>query len=238
MVGDDTADERGEGGRKSSVRFYTMRTLLYGLDPDDDELCSFVADTLNDPHIFQTYSDEGREPLTVADVRDLFAGDDAYAFVACERGSGEKIGVVEVSRIDRRRGGALVGNMVLPEHQGKQYGMEIPIPVLDWLFETVRCHRVWSIAGENADPDGMVEFDAFRREGILQEADYINGEYVDRHIVACLEDEWTAAKRDHAELLERFKPSDAVYPRIPDETSDAEAEASDGEESPSVTPSE
>ena len=228
MVGGDGEEVGDAPERQSSVRFRTMRTLLYGLDPADEELCAFVADMLNDPQVFQTYSDEGREPLTRADVREMFEGDDAYAFVACERGSGEKIGVVEVSRIDRRTGNALVGNIVKPEYQGRKYGMEIPLPVVDWLFETVRCHRVWSIAGANADPDGMAETDAFQREGVLRDADYIDGEYVDRHIIASLEDEWAAAKEKHAEMIQQYKPSDAVYPQLPAEaTAETEAGAND-----------
>jgi hypothetical protein len=134
------------------------------------------------------------------------------------------IGVVEVSRLDRRAGNALVGNIVNPENQGQKYGMEIPLPVVDWLFETVRCHRVWSIAGANADPDGMAEFDAFEREGILREADYIDGEYVDRHIIASLEEEWRAAKAKHVDMIAQFKPTDAVYPRLPDEATETDAE--------------
>jgi RimJ/RimL family protein N-acetyltransferase len=224
MVGGDRQDVGDGSVRQSSVRFRTMRTLLHGLDPADEEMCQFVSDMLNDPHVFQTYSDEGREPLTRADVRGMFEGDDAYAFVACERGSGEMIGVVEVSRLDRRTGNALVGNIVKPEYQGQKYGMEIPLPVVDWLFETVRCHRVWSIAGANADPDGMAEFDAFEREGILREADYIDGEYVDRHIIASLEEEWRAAKAKHVDMIAQFKPTDAVYPRLPDEATGTDAE--------------
>lgn len=223
MVRDGTEGD-GEGKEESSVRFRTMRTMVHGLDPEDDGMTAFVADALNDPRVFHTYSDEGREPMTRADVREMFAGDDAYAFVARERGGDEYIGVVEVSRIDQRTGSALVGNFLIPEYRGQKYGMEIPLPIVDWLFETMRCHRVWSIAGENADPDGLVGTWGFEREGILREADYIDGEYVDRHIIGCLEDDWEAAKRERADLINRFKPTDAVYPRLPDEATETDAE--------------
>jgi RimJ/RimL family protein N-acetyltransferase len=205
--------------RTSSVRFSTTRTDVHALDPEDDRAVHFVADALNDPHVFKTYSDEGREPLTAADVRATFDGRDTYAFVARATGSDEYVGVVEASRIDRRRGSALFGTFVARKYQNSGYGVEITAPVVDWLFETLRMHRVWTIVGENADTNSIIDVDGFEREGVMRDADYIDGEYVDRHVIGCLEDGWQQAKDDIGDYLATFLPDDALYPRLPSQDS-------------------
>lgn len=211
----------GTTGPRSSLRFRTNRTTIHSVDNSDERSVKFVADTLNDPLVHETYSDEGREPLTVADVRERYDGRSQYMFVAQAVGSDEFVGAIEVDKIDRRAGSAVFGLLVVPEYQDRGYGAEILAPVIDWLFETMRMHRVWTLVGGNADTSSITQIPGFEKEGVMREADYINGEYVDRHVIACLEDGWTETKALLTDYLARFKPEDAVYPRLP---SDGEAE--------------
>lgn len=212
---------------RSSLRFRTTRTTIHSLDTADDHAVEFTADVLNDPRVHETYSDEGREPLTMSDVREKYSGRDQQVFLARATGSDEFVGAVEIGRIDRRVGSALFGLLIVPKYQDRGYGAEILAPVIDWLFETVRMHRVWTLVGENADTSSITQVPGFEREGVMEDADYINGEYVDRHVIACLEDRWAETKRELADYLRNFTPDDAVYPRLPDTGEGDDAPASD-----------
>jgi RimJ/RimL family protein N-acetyltransferase len=202
----------------SSLRFRTTRTTIHSVDASDERAIRFVTDTLNDPRVHETYSDEGREPLTLAEVRDEYSGRDQHMFVAKATGSDEFVGAVEVDRMDRRVGSAVFGLLVVPKYQDRGYGAEILAPVVDWLFETMRMHRVWTLVGANADTSSIVQIPGFEKEGVMRDADYINGEYVDRHVIACLETGWAETKEKLAAYLGHFKPDEAVYPRLPDES--------------------
>ena len=216
----------GTPDRRSPLRFRTTRTTIHALDSADGEAVAFVRDLLNDPRVYKSYSDEGREPLTVGEIEDKYESDDSWFFVAQATGSDEFVGAVEIDHVDRRVGSAVFGLLVEPKYQDRGYGAEILAPVIDWLFETMRMHRVWTLIGENADTDSITQIHGFEKEGVMRDADYIEGEYVDRHVVACLEDDWAETKRRLADYLSHFKPEDAEYPRLPAESGD---EVADGD---------
>lgn len=211
--------ERNPGPR-SPLRFRTTRTTIHALDSADEEAVAFVRDLLNDPRVYKSYSDEGREPLTVGDIEDDYESDDKWVFVAQATGSDEFVGAVEIDQVERRVGSAVFGLLVKPKYQGRGYGAEILAPIVDWLFETMRMHRVWTLIGENADTESITQIHGFEKEGVMRDADYIDGGYIDRHIVACLEDDWAETKRKLADYLSHFKPEDAEYPRLPTESDD------------------
>lgn len=213
----------------SPLRFRTTRTTIHALDSVDERAVQFVADILNDPRTHKTYSDEGREPLTTGDVQERYDGPGQYMFVARATGSDEFVGAIEVDKIDRRVGSAVFGLLVHPKYQNRGYGAETLAPVVDWLFETVRMHRVWTLVGENADTSSITQIHGFEKEGVMRDADYIDGEYVDRHVIACLEDDWAETKELLADYLRHFKPDDAEYPRLPAEATEDSPERAEPE---------
>jgi len=206
---------------RSPLRFRTTRTTIHALDGADQQAVEFVTDLLNDPRVYKSYSDEGREPVTVDDIEERYDGESQWLFVAKATGSDEFVGAVEIDDLDRRVGSAVFGLLVDLKYQNRGYGAEILAPVIDWLFETMRMHRVWTLIGGNADTESITQIHGFEKEGVMRDADYIEGEYVDRHIVACLEEEWAETKRRLADYLRHFKPDDAEYPRLPVETGDS-----------------
>ena len=90
---------------------------------------------------------------------------------------------------------AEVGMTLAPEFQGKGYATEALRALLDYLFMTLKKHRVFgSVDPRNVSSIRLLERVGMRKEGHMVKSLWFRGEWVDDVIYAMLEEEWTAKR--------------------------------------------
>lgn len=82
-----------------------------------------------------------------------------------------------------------------PASRGRGVGTEAVRMLLAQLFEVLGVHRV-TIDPESGNARAIRAYEkaGFRLEGLLRDADFIRGGYVDTHFMAILADDWPPAK--------------------------------------------
>ncbi|PNS13747.1 hypothetical protein CAC42_3240 [Sphaceloma murrayae] len=84
-----------------------------------------------------------------------------------------------------------IGIDILPEHQGKGYGGEAIRWVLDWAFRRTNMHKVKIQAfGWNEGAVRLYERIGFKREGIMRDELWHDGQYWDSIVLGMLDREW------------------------------------------------
>jgi [ribosomal protein S5]-alanine N-acetyltransferase len=77
---------------------------------------------------------------------------------------------------------------------GKGYGREVARAMLRYAFQTLNLHRVFLRV--NADNErGVRAYEAagYRREGVMRQAVFVDGAYVDQVVMSVLRPEWAVA---------------------------------------------
>jgi RimJ/RimL family protein N-acetyltransferase len=86
--------------------------------------------------------------------------------------------------------GLLIGDKSI---WNKGYGTEVTRLMLRHGFETLNLHRiVLRVFSTNPAARRVYEKAGYRLEGTMREADYRDGKYVDLHLMAVLQPEWTS----------------------------------------------
>jgi RimJ/RimL family protein N-acetyltransferase len=81
-----------------------------------------------------------------------------------------------------------------PELWGTGYGREMAGAMLRYAFGTLNLHRVsLRVNADNAGGIRAYEAAGFRREGVLRQAIWVDGVYVDQLVMAVLREEWRDA---------------------------------------------
>jgi len=89
-----------------------------------------------------------------------------------------------------------IGYTIARSHQRKGYGKECIVSILDFLFGTLRKHRVIaSLDPKNEASVKLMDKLGFRREGLFRKSILAGGNWVDNLIYAMLDDEWTSRNR-------------------------------------------
>jgi RimJ/RimL family protein N-acetyltransferase len=84
-----------------------------------------------------------------------------------------------------------VGITLAPEHQGKGYAAEALACVLDYLFFTLKMHRVTAVTdAANAPAASLLERVGMRREGHFLQNVWFKGAWGDEFLYAVLRGEW------------------------------------------------
>ncbi len=92
--------------------------------------------------------------------------------------------------IDEQFGTAEVGYFFAPDAWGNGYATAAVERVVDYAFEELRLHRVHArVFAFNEGSARVLEKVGFEREGVLREAAYMHGEYVDELRYGLLEPE-------------------------------------------------
>jgi len=95
---------------------------------------------------------------------------------------------------------AEVGCTLDKAFQGKGYATEALGAMVDYLFLTLKKHRITaSIDPRNTDSIRMVERLGFKKEAHFRESLFIRGEWVDDAVYAILEKEWVNTKKNKRE---------------------------------------
>jgi aminoglycoside 6'-N-acetyltransferase len=133
----------------------------------------------------------------VASLRDLAPGTPGtwFQFAVQAAGSDALIGDVALrtGRSDPRQ--AELGFTFAAAHQGRGFATEAVRAVVQYAFETLAMHRVFSRTdARNRRAQRLLERLAFRREGELREAAWFKGEWATDLLYAQLGSEWRAAR--------------------------------------------
>ena len=130
-------------------------------------------------------------PVTEKDLKNYFNAQklpESAMFAICIKRNNKYIGNIRLSSIDfvnkRCSFGRLIGDK---NSQGKGYGSEALILVLRYAFETLGMNRVYSaIAKENnASFKSNIKV-GMKKEGLLKEALFKNGKFIDEIIFSIL----------------------------------------------------
>ncbi len=86
-----------------------------------------------------------------------------------------------------------VGYTIAGPHQRKGFGKECVVAILDFLFGTLKKHRVIASLDPMNEPSvRLLEKLGFRREGVFRKSILVDGKWEDDLVYAILADEWTS----------------------------------------------
>lgn len=116
------------------------------------------------------------------------AGGEAY--VISDRQDGKYIGQAELMMIDPVARKAEMAIVLMKERQGMGYALESVKLLAKYSFEEMNLNRVWlKCAEKNERAVRLYERAGFRREGVLRNDLYIDGEYQNAVIMGLLKGE-------------------------------------------------
>jgi RimJ/RimL family protein N-acetyltransferase len=187
----ESADVRGEMTRLRPMRpdeapqFYAWATdpevqPFWGGRDHYTDLDDFVSDRHWGPHYFDgSQPDRGRcftiESLPAGRVTDC-----------------RSIGMVAYNRINVPERNTEIDIVVgEPGYRDRGYGTDAVRAFLGFLFDTIGLHRVWLATYDcNVRAQRAYEKAGFRREGVMRQADRVDGRWVDAVIYGVLEHEF------------------------------------------------
>jgi RimJ/RimL family protein N-acetyltransferase len=137
----------------------------------------------------------GTRPSTIQDLENYLRAigeSDAVMFAICDLRNDQHIGNVKIDRFDwiarTCEFGILLGSS---EHRGKGIGTEVTRLVLNYAFHTLNLQKVLlAIYGNNPAAIRAYEKSGFVLEGTLRKQVFSGGEYVDKHFMGILKEEF------------------------------------------------
>ncbi|MDT4965887.1 MAG: hypothetical protein QOJ64_624 [Acidobacteriota bacterium] len=165
----------------------------------DDDLTSFLA-YLNDPLVarFQSWNS-----YTEQQARDVIDGQKQldpgivgrwFTFALELKATRNLIGHIALKMLDDQQ--AEIGFTMSREAQGKGLAYEATTAVLDYVFATLKLHRVIAIADcENTKSVALLDRLGMRREGHFISNVWFKGRWGDEYIYAILSGEWMSSLR-------------------------------------------
>jgi RimJ/RimL family protein N-acetyltransferase len=127
-------------------------------------------------------------------ARELAPGADGVALAAVARDGGAFIADLTLHLPDEH-GGAELGFMVLPEHQGEGYATEGARALLALGFEEAGLHRITArVEPRNVASWRVLERIDMRREAHFLENERIKGEWQSEYVYALLAREWASRR--------------------------------------------
>ena len=160
------------------------------------------------PALFEIFGDAevmrywSSPPLTDAaaartlldDMRSRFAARTLFQWGVALRDSGAVIGTCTIFHLDADHRRAEIGFAIGRAHWRRGYASEAVTALIRFAFDELDLHRL------EADPDPqnlpsirLLERQGFRREGLLRERYFLNGEPQDAAYYGLLRREWTEA---------------------------------------------
>jgi RimJ/RimL family protein N-acetyltransferase len=154
----------------------------------------FLQEQVNAPEVRRYLPP--RRPINGHQEREWFeeraSADDHTSLLVCR--DGEPMGPVGLHPAGGDVGvSAEIGIFLAEPFWGEGYATEAGRLVTDYAFDERRHHRVVARVFEGNDGSRRVwEKLGFRHEAVHEEVMFLDGEYVDEHLYAVLEDEWRA----------------------------------------------
>ncbi|MBN1583272.1 MAG: GNAT family N-acetyltransferase [Anaerolineae bacterium] len=151
----------------------------------------------SDPRYLRYYEWTDRTPEAAqAFVRMFLAQQQAqprikFQLAVTLRANGQLIGNcgIRLDSIEAHEGD--IGYELDPGHWGRGYATEAARAVVQFGFDELKLHRIWSwCVADNAGSARVLTKLGMRQEGRLRDKDYYKGRWWDRLLFAILEDEW------------------------------------------------
>lgn len=161
---------------------------------NDDDLAAFL-NYLNDPLVakyqsWESYSEE-QARTTIEEQKQLDPGVVGrwFTFALELKATRNLIGHIALKMLDDQQ--AEIGFTMARVAQGKGLAYEATTAVLDYLFTTLRLHRVIAIADcENTKSVALLNRLGMRREGHYIRNVWFKGRWGDEYLYAILREEW------------------------------------------------
>lgn len=172
----------------------TDRLIVRLAKPDDAEAIYFYRSDF----IVNKY--QGWFPESVNEVRDYIinmpqtfdVADVCFQFAIISITDDRLIGDMGISFTGHNKMQAEIGCTLHKDFQGKGYATEALSAMVNYLFLTLKKHRVIaSIDPRNIASIGLIERLGFRKEAHFKESYFLRGEWVDDIIYSMLRREWT-----------------------------------------------
>jgi RimJ/RimL family protein N-acetyltransferase len=158
------------------------------------DLLPFLA-YLNDPLVarYQTWESyteqQAREVIRKQQGLDPGAPGEWFTFAVELKATGALIGHVALTTRDHQQ--AEIGFTFSGEHQGRGLACEAAARVLDYVFSTLKLHRVIAVTDcENEKSVALLCRLGMRREGHFIENVWFKGKWGDEYLYAILREEW------------------------------------------------
>ena len=115
-----------------------------------------------------------------------------FIFGIVEKTSDRLVGVVGLPQIDYRNRHSSFGSFIGDKSKwGKGYGTEATFLTVQYAFGTLNLNRVWlHVSADNPAAIRAYEKVGFRKEGLLRQHLYRDGQHLDILAMAVLRDEW------------------------------------------------
>jgi len=156
----------------------------------EEEDLEFLRDAINDPRVWQTLG--AYQPKNLQQEREWFESvgeGDGVGLLVCV--DGEAVGSIGLHEVNEVWGRAEAGYWITPDAQGNGYATDALATLVEYAFDELRLHKVYAHAYEtNPASRRVLEKVGFREEGLLREAAFVDGEYVDLYRYGLLEGEW------------------------------------------------
>jgi RimJ/RimL family protein N-acetyltransferase len=164
----------------------------------EEEDLPFLRDAVNDPAVRRHLPN--RLPLNLEGEREFYedvivGDDDTLNLLIWQAGGDEsdeqRAGTIGVHGLGSVDGTSEIGLFLEPDAWGHGLGTEASRLVTDWAFRERGRHRVIArVTAGNEASAAIWEKLGYRHEATFREAGFQDGEYVDEHLYAVLEDEW------------------------------------------------
>ncbi|MCU0605865.1 MAG: GNAT family N-acetyltransferase [Candidatus Edwardsbacteria bacterium] len=132
-------------------------------------------------------------------VQDIIQGDNPSAvyLAICENGNDGIIGYTSIADIDYRNGSCFWSGIKLaPEKSGKGYGLQTALMILKYVFEELRMVRcIGHALEEHGVAIKLMEKAGFRKEGLMRNYVYKNGEHKNTWLLSILQEEYIQVKQ-------------------------------------------
>ena len=162
----------------------------------EEEDLDFLQETVNAPNVRHFLG--ARDPINGHQEQEWYeerASDEGHTSLLICR-DGEPMGSVGL----HPRGGtgvnAEIGILLAEEFWGEGYGTEASELITDYGFREKRYHRLFARVFEGNEGSKRIwEKLGFRHEAVHEEAEFLDGAYVNIHFYAVLTDEWAGRER-------------------------------------------
>lgn len=145
----------------------------------------------NDPQIFNfTRQFTLLSPSQHRAYIEKIADDPTIKLFTVETLDNQVLGVCGFTSINYLNQNAEFSLYIAPEFQGKGYGKKALIALCTHGFKQFNFNRIWGETFEYNNAQFMFENIGFKKEGILRQSYFRNGNYIDSIIYSVLRKEW------------------------------------------------
>ena len=155
----------------------------------EEEDLEFLRNNVNHPEV-RTFLTT-RKPVNMEQEKEFFkeviSNDEPVNLAICS--NNQITGIIELR--EKKEGVGEIGIWIAPDYHQKGYGTEASRLLIDYAFNQLRYHKIYTGAFESNKASQKVwKKLGFQKEGELREQVYRNGEFENLYYYGILEKEW------------------------------------------------